>query len=75
MGRIDPKILSYSRAVKGSFACSNWLHFQAKVEHLHLKCCILGENPENKSAGSNIALAIPPMKNIISTWRLIVSGL
>ena len=32
MGIIDPKIPSYSRAVKGNFVCSNWLHFQAKEE-------------------------------------------
>jgi hypothetical protein len=59
VGIIDLKILSYSRAVKGNFACSNWFHFLAKVEHLHLKCCILGENPENKSTRKYYSVGHP----------------
>jgi hypothetical protein len=34
-------------------AFGNSLGFQVQIEDLRLKCCILGENPKNKSSGRN----------------------
>jgi hypothetical protein len=42
-----PKILLISRVVKGKIAFKNSPGFQAQIEDLHLKCCILMENPKN----------------------------
>jgi hypothetical protein len=32
---------------------SNGLRLQAQIDNLRLKCCISGENPQNKSTGSS----------------------
>lgn len=46
------KILLASEAVKGKIAFGNNLRFQAQIEDLHLKCCIPGENAQNRTSGS-----------------------
>jgi hypothetical protein len=58
-----------------TLAFKNTLGFQAPIEDLCLEWCILEDYAKNKVTGSNIALTILPMESIISTWRLIVSGL
>jgi hypothetical protein len=37
----------------------NTLGFQLKIDDLPLKCCILGENPKNKSTRSHCKETIP----------------
>jgi hypothetical protein len=45
------KIPLSSLVVKGEFASGNNLVFQAQIDDLRLKCCILAKNPKNKSSG------------------------
>jgi hypothetical protein len=40
-------------------AFGNSLGFKAQIEDLRLKCCILEENPKNKSSGRKIAWGPP----------------
>jgi hypothetical protein len=43
---------------RGKFAFANRLSFQAQIEDLDLKCCILGKNPKNNISGSNASLSV-----------------
>jgi hypothetical protein len=47
------KILSYSPTVKREIAPGNSLGFQARIEDLHLKCGILGDDSKNTTSGCN----------------------
>jgi len=47
------KILLTSWVVKWKISFENGPGFQAQIEDLHFKCCILGGNPKNKSTGRN----------------------
>jgi hypothetical protein len=51
IGIIAPKILSYSPKVKDKIAFGNGLRFQAQIEDLRLKSCILGRNSKNNVIG------------------------
>jgi len=50
-GIIDPKILSYPTTVKGKIGFRNSLGFQAQIDDLRLKYCIVGGNLKIKSSG------------------------
>jgi hypothetical protein len=39
--------------VNGEIAFGNSLGFQARIEDLHSKCCILGDDSKNKTSGRN----------------------
>ena len=54
-GTIVKRILLTSEIVKGKIAFKNTPDFQAQTDDLRLKCCILGENPQNSITGRNIA--------------------
>jgi hypothetical protein len=53
IGIIDQKILSYSPTVKGEIGFENSPGFQAQIDDLPLKYCILKENAKNNISGSS----------------------
>jgi len=52
IGIIHQKILSCSPTVKWKIAAGNSFGFQAQIEDLYFKYCILGGTSEKKTSGS-----------------------
>jgi hypothetical protein len=59
VGFDDPKILRWEWVVKEEFAFGNSLGFQAQLEDLRLKYCILKEKAKNSTSGRKIAWRPP----------------